>query len=336
MNNLLVLDVGGTWLRTGIFSNGALIADNKKLISLIRETSDFFSDFIRSIIETIYDYKKLSHFDEVVISLGACLNHHTGEIYYSAPLFGETRLNVDFREILTKKITFPLKISIINDVSALCYAYDYFDHAKNLTHVAVLTISSGIAMRRFDVKSKKVIVDQPLGLQGEVGHLPVYNPFFSPYNKQIFCECGGANHTAAYSSGKGLDHIITNYLDASVNSCELIKELFLKHKIGALALKEALQANSPDAEMLLNIVAYPIAYIIVLIFCISPEIDRLFISGGMVETLGSLLEQRIFKLISEIAYVYDEPFYRRRVLFFENSSTFGLIGAGHYSTLRKG
>lgn len=336
MNNLLVLDIGGTWLRSGIFSNEILISDTRKLVSDIRKTADFFSDLVRAVIDTIYDYKKFNYFAEVVISLGACLNHHTGEIYYSAPLFGAKRLNVDFREILAKQITFPLTISVINDVSALCYAHDYFDYTKNLTHIAVLTISSGIAMRRFDVKSKRIIVDHLLGLQGEVGHLPVHNPFFSSNKKQLICECGGINHVAAYSSGKGLDHIFTHHIDSMVTSAEFIKGLFLKCKIGALALKEALQANCAGAEMLLNIVSYPIAYIIVLIFCISPEIDRLFISGGMIEALGSLLEQRIFKLTSEIAYVYDEQFYRNRVIFFESASTFGLLGAGHYSTLRKG
>lgn len=336
MSDVLVLDIGGTWLRSGIFLNGSLVSDNRQLISDVRKTADFFLDLVRAVIDIIYDYKKFNYFEEVVISLGACLNHHTGEIYYSAPLFGAQKLNVDFQEILSQQITFPLTISVINDVSALCYAYDYTDYTKNLTHIAALTISSGIAMRRFDVKLKKVIVDHALGLQGEVGHLPVYNPFFPSNRKQPICECGGINHMAAYSSGKGLDHLLAHHLDSMVNSSDSIKDLFLKYKIGVLALKEALQANCVDAEKILNIIAYPIAYIIVLIFCISPEIDRLFVSGGMVETLGSLLEQRIFKFTGEIAYVYDEQFYRNRVIFFESASIFGLLGAGHYSTLRKG
>lgn len=329
MNDVLVLDVGGTWLRSGIFLNGTLASDNKKLVSNVRKTTDFFFDLVGAVVEIIHDYKKFTYFAEVVISLGACLNHHTGEVYYSAPLFGSQKLNVNFREVLSQQITFPLTISVINDVSALCYAYDYFEHTKNLTHIAALTISSGIAMRRFDVKSKKVIVDCTLGLQGEVGHLPIYNPFFL---QQLICECGGVNHIAAFSSGKGLDHLLTEHFD----SMGLIKDLFLKYKVGALALKEALQANCADADKLLNIISYPIAYMIVLIFCISPEIDRLFISGGMVETLSNLLEQRVFKLTTEIAYVYDEQFYRNRVVFFESASTFGLLGAGHYSNLRKG
>lgn len=332
----LVLDLGGTWIRSALFhDNYSLSEVNKCKLNWTNSNLNFNQKLEKIFIDLkriSRQYKEKVSINKISISAGMCINHFNGDVYYSAPLFGDERVNFNFKEALENSY-FNKPLIVINDVSALCYGLDALGFRRNYSQFAVLTISSGIALRRYDVINKKIFFDSVFGIQGEIGHIPILNPFFKYDNKPI-CACGGESHFAAYSSGKGLDNIFDNYLIKDKLFFDTpLGHAYRQKKISVLALKDILLSSPDQVDDLLNIIVYPIAQAIAMLFSFCPEVECLFICGGLIEALNIFLIQKIFDLLPKIAYVYDRNFFSERIIFIEKDISLGLIGAGYFASI---
>lgn len=318
MSKIIVFDIGGTWIRSGLYLPHANAVSEAEKIHIDWEiehdakASRLVDAIVKNAIGLGFPYKT----KRIFISIGACLNHITGELYRSAPIFGNRQINFDLKKSLAIQLP-GAEIAIINDVSALCYGYDALGYCAGHSQIAALTISSGIALRRYDVKNKKIFHDGEFGIQGEIGHLPIFNPYFQDQSLPL-CDCGKSAHFAAFSSGKGMLNILSK------------NEQFEKN-IGLVEYAKVLESNPNSFTKTLDAMSYPIAYAISMIFCLCPEIDKLFISGGVIECLGHYLNERIFFHLEEISYIYDVKFFKDRVVLIDKDIILGLVGSGYFS-----
>lgn len=336
MNNILALDIGGTWVRSALYQGDGNLScvekteacwANKKLIP-----EDIITEIMNNITNIYEKYNQFHLIKTISISLGACMNNMSGKLYFSAPIFGNQKIDFDFKESIQKKIP-NVDVFVINDVTALCYGYDALGYGKDIEQFSALTISSGIALRRYDALRKKIFCDPVYGIQGEIGHLRVANPFFKWKNLPK-CDCGGIAHFSAFSSGCGLENIFKCYAqEENKFSDTVLGCIYQKNGLAISAIKSALSLDSQSAREMLNIIAYPIAQAIAMLYSFCPETGRLFISGGVVESLGSYLIDKIFEFLPTVSYVYDKTFFIERIKFINQDINLGLIGAGFFSTL---
>jgi len=338
MEKILVFDIGGTWVRSAIYLEKNQLYEIKKIRLVLdgSEPKQKLIQLIDIIKNTTIQFDQNHLFDTIAVSFGACMNHINGEVFFAAPIFGAKRIGINFEQLLKNNIQ-NKNIYVVNDVSALCFGYDALNISNGLNQFAALTISSGIALRRYDATLKRVFYDSSYGIQGEIGHQTLYNRYNFTGDNFLKCDCGGEGHFASFSSGHAIDNLFRNYLLQKKDFLESpLYSNYRKTNLAITALHETLKSDYQSVEYVLDFIAYPIANAISIIFCMCPDIDKLFISGGVVETLNKYLKEKIIRMLSQVTYVYDQEFYHSRINFISNDLNLGLIGAGYYGYLKEG
>ncbi|MCE0447592.1 ROK family protein [Streptomyces tricolor] len=129
------------------------------------------------------------------------LDHHSGIVYASAPLWGEHSEPYDLRAALASRRP-DVRWHIVNDVTAALLHAAAASSRSGHRKVLLATISSGIACRVIDQRQGRIPVDG-CGLQGEIGHLPAVAELAGA-PVALDCDCGKTGHLAAYASGPGI------------------------------------------------------------------------------------------------------------------------------------
>ncbi|MBF9067502.1 ROK family protein [Streptacidiphilus sp. NEAU-YB345] len=206
------------------------------------------------------------------LSFGAAIDHLTGTVYGSAPLWGDEAVPYDVAAELRRRrpdVTWQL----VNDVTAALLDFAAVHAGPEVRRVAYLTVSSGVALRTADLERRRIPVDGQ-GLQGEVGHLPV--PLTDPGADVLAglpCECGARDHVASIASGPGLVRV-ADRLGLS-RPAEV-----------ADWLPAALAAKNQGAQRLLELCAAPVAHLLRTLWCLDPHLDLVGIGGGVTEGLA--------------------------------------------------
>ncbi|MFK0120336.1 ROK family protein [Streptomyces sp. NPDC090994] len=205
------------------------------------------------------------------VSFGAAIDHLTGEILGSAPLWGAAAQPYDLGAVLRERrpdVTWRL----VNDVTAALVDFAAAHARPGVRRVGYLTLSSGIAMRVADLERHRIPVDDR-GLQGEVGHLPAMTTAPELRRAPLPCECGGTGHLASVSSGPGIARV-AGLLGIAWGPA--LPQRF----------PDALTAGDPRARRLLELCVEPVAHLLRTLWCLDPHLDLLGIGGGVVEGLG--------------------------------------------------
>lgn len=133
----MVLDVGGTAIKSGIFEEGAL--------SCLQETptpaSQGGPQVVRRVIQIISDYQKDHSFDEIGISTAGQVNPYEGRIIYAnenIPGYTGTPL----RAILEEQFRLPVYIE--NDVNCAALGEAFFGAGQGEDSFACLTYGTGV------------------------------------------------------------------------------------------------------------------------------------------------------------------------------------------------
>lgn len=333
---VIVFDIGGTYFRSGLYTfEGKLIntaqqpainfhsASHLSVIELKQALFNYLIDTARKYAEQ-YGVKRIS------ISLGAALDGHRGIIYGSGPLWGSENEAFDLLSLLYESEP-TFKWHIVNDVTAGLIHYVHSIREVNVRKILLLTISTGIASRLFDYRHQSLALDE-FGLQGEIGHLPVV-VLFNGKTFELDCDCGGKNHLAAFSSGRGLIKL-SNLLakeQPSLWQASTIAKLYPRLVSYEVALTKALEINDPFALTLLYLATKPVADSLRYALTFDPEIDRIVLTGGMVVSLATAYCNMLRKHFSEaglyLSSQFDPDFIERRLVIADHSQVNNLIGA---------
>lgn len=338
-NPIISFDLGGTWFRSSLLNESLEISFFSKVPSINYLTNP--NDSPNSLQQKLVDYIVVeveriikcsgSPINTVVISMGAAINAINGVVLNSGPLWGPDCKPFDLLGALNM-CSLHINWNVYNDISATLMYHSV--HDNNLTkRSCLITISSGIGMRIYDPSNKKIPFGSEMGLQGEIGHLPIN---FSLFGKKLEmeCDCGGKNHLNAFCSGRGVDNIIKN-LPLLVPESNM---LAIENIDSLSKFKDYLLCNNTVVEDILRKIVSPIAHSILWILTVDPQIEVMFITGGLYEYLGDFYSEELIRQLEHIGMYqtseYVEDYFRSKLIFSDTVQHAGLIGAAYCLSLK--
>jgi glucokinase len=340
---ILVFDLGGTWFRWGLYTpqQGLFGCQRVPAINYLAHPGLSASDLQRALVnfiaERARELRRSSGYElrAASISLGAPVNAHDGMVLGSGPLWGQTAKPFHLRAELRNALP-DLECCILNDLAALLAPYmdDQGDYRKTM----LVTVSSGIGSRLYDHRSQRIPYDRQHGIQGEIGHLVAS---FEIDGKLIerCCECGGVNHLNAFCSGRGIALTLRELPVLSSCYAAIVQDppqawRQSEDEYRLQAFKSQLEQGNPAADRLLGECVVPLARMVTAALALDPEIDRVVMTGGVIDGLGSSYRAAFERtLTDEGLYQITErdPHYLRRRIHWQSSVDFaGLHGAGVY------
>ena len=302
----IVFDFGGTWFRSGIvLDSGTLVTPSRRPAISYRnfpstpvpELQKQLVDFI--VAETDRLKGQAPGCTSASISFGAAVNAHSGMILNSGPIWGPGSRPLDLAKALTAAAPY-MRWTVVNDVTANLLFHVAVATPPIRRRAMLLTVSSGIASRVFDARSKSVPVDPISGLQGEIGHLPVtFIHRGTTFNS--VCDCGGENHLNAFCSGNAMP----STLDRLARLMEAQEGVALANLLRASvrgdwteALLTGLKASNPAARDALEALIAPVAEVVRSALVIDSEIERVFLVGGVVQHLAPFYYDTMIDLLA--------------------------------------
>ncbi|MFF5634727.1 ROK family protein [Streptomyces sp. NPDC012825] len=328
-----VFDVGGTHIRQAWWLPGGelRVRTSRPSPSFKRFPGTGAAELRAMMVKDLCDTVPETPGAVAGVSFGAALDHRSGLVYASAPLWGEHSEPYDLRAALAARRR-DVDWHIVNDVTAaLLHAAAHPGRAEH-RKILLATVSSGIACRVIDRRRGLIPVDSS-GLQGEIGHLPA-RAELAGRPLEATCDCGKPGHLAAYSSGPGI-----------ARAADVLRERepgrWSASRLGAAtagglgfeeALRGALDEGDALAGELLDAVAAPVADVLRTALCLDPEIDEAVLTGGVVHGLGDHYRRALLKsLARQGLYLTSEhtpDWWERRITVAAAGEADGLVGAG--------
>jgi glucokinase len=239
----------------------------------------------------------------VAVSVGAAMNHRDGTIYASAPLWGVEATPFDLLPAL-RKARPEVSWILLNDVTAALNHVVTSPLARGSRKVMALTVSTGIACRIVDRRTGTVALDA-LGLQGEIGHLPVA---FAVDGRAVSlrCDCGRVGHLSAYASGPGI-RAVAGVLAAGESHPSDSGPSAGDGATFEQEFSAGVRAGDPDAHRLLSLVTKPVADIMRVALCLDPEIDLVALTGGVATGMGAAYQDAVRAHLADVGlYLTDD------------------------------
>jgi 2-epi-5-epi-valiolone 7-kinase len=331
--SILVMDVGGTFIRWGVYANGRCQGLRSEPAPWIHEpcSPERFIDALSGLVlRGIGLVPPEETITAVAVSVGACIDHNRGIVLASAPIFGHARVALAIQDELRRQLP-QHQVYVLNDVAALCWGHVATGDCAGSSEIAALTVSSGIALRRLCVSSGHIPVDAEFGIQGEVGHLPAFGGH-GELCGPVVCDCGLPSHVASYASGNGLRRCLRNASERghiAAGSALAAAVETSSNAAGAISL--AALDDDVVARALLAGVARQLSGIIHWTLSICPEVGRIFVTGGVIAAMWETLPATAHAALQEESYIYDDRFLRSRVLWRRHAGDLGLLGAGLFA-----
>ena len=169
-----------------------------------------------------------------------------------------------------------------NDITAAAERYANMQKYQNIDYFAVITISSGIGSKIYDVRNRKVILDRR-SIGGEMGHIKLD---FSP--NAPFCDCGGRGHLGAVSSGRAVERLAIS--EAKIHPSMFKNSILFKltknpENINNQLLVKAIKAGDRFCLQILDKATFPLAYSIAHVSG-NIGVDKFIIVGGFALNCG--------------------------------------------------
>jgi 2-epi-5-epi-valiolone 7-kinase len=323
-----VLDVGGTHLRWARWSpeHGLGAVRRMPTPSIARcahtSTEQLQDTLVRAMADTV------PRGGAAGVSFGAALDHRTGTVYASAPLWGAGSRPFNLTTALSRARP-DVRWCVVNDVTAALLHLASTQRARGLRKILLATISTGIACRVLDQRTGEIPVDG-CGLQGEIGHLPA-TVTIDGEPVDLCCDCGAPQHVAAFASGPGIHRLgaVLRRRRGRAWASSVLGRQLARGEAFEPALAAALAAGDAVAAELLDAATTPVADVVRTALCLDPELDLVAFTGGVAQGLGEHYRAAVLAHLARVGlYVTTErrpDWVRDRVIV---SDANGLIGAG--------
>jgi predicted NBD/HSP70 family sugar kinase len=281
---VIAFDLGGTWFRAAVVSaQGDLHSERRTpATSFSRFPEASLTELQGMLVEHLAaETRRLmpaAGTARVGVSIGAAIDAGSGRIVGASPLWGATeRLDFDLGGALGEALP-GCRWTVVNDVTAAALGAATDPELASLRRFAVLTVSSGIALRSFEPGPGRVPVSAHSGLQGEIGHLPA-GFGYAGLSPSRDCACGGRDHLSSFSSGRAIAAMLGE-LEAS--GCG-----WLQGDPSPARFAAAVGSGEPRAVELLDAVTEPLAKALLGVLAVDAEIERIALTGGVVDGLGA-------------------------------------------------
>lgn len=273
--SVLVVDLGGTFLRTAVLSgDGTLQTIGRRRVGSVfegREPADVWTEIVDAIAAAAHDAGASA--GRIAVSFPGPMKGSTPIV--APTLTGAAPVPSDLALRIERRSGRPVRI--VNDVAAAA-AYVASNGADR--SFFIVTVSSGIGSRVFH----RGIEQTRAPFDGEIGHLVVDWSATAPA-----CDCGGRGHLGAISSGRAFERLAReaaarNPADFAISACsrsgktpnELTNE-------GELV--PALRAGDAWTTALLRRSIAPLARLAFHVV-VASGLERIYVFGGFAAALG--------------------------------------------------
>ena len=343
--DIAVFDIGGTYFRSAIWSRHGGLRSPRRQPAInylttkhcdVLELQEALVDFIIEEYESLEREGNLALF-VAGLSIGAPVDARSGLVLKSGPLWGPHAKPFDLLARLKQKRQGTFW-AVGNDVTAAILRYVNDIKVPPCAKVLLITVSTGIGARLYDFRRRAIPLDAANGLQGEIGHLPV-EAVFRGQRLRYNCECGGASHLNAYSSGRALDVLLRELPDLARDALGR-SILAYAYANGGATLDTRRQAfcsgvdeKDPLALEILDFLTRPLAGILATILTHDPLVDAIVLTGGVVDGLQRAyvhsLNQQFMNCDMFHAIGTDHGYLSRRLRLAPADDHGGLTGAGY-------
>lgn len=324
MKAFVVVDIGGTSLRTAIYTEEGnlinvrkesslnFIVNNENIQQLQRMTVD-------RVISIVNEYIRKEEY--TITGLGISfpgLVDKEGAVASAATLWGPMENKFPLLELLKGKLE-EIHIEVINDITAAGWRY-----RKQITeNFCIITISSGIGNKVF--WDNEVLLGKD-NIGGEIGHF-----YYGGKYKNLECDCGKKGHLGAISSGRGVEKL-----------CRLLKMehhdlyeksiLYDKKDITTYDIIQGVQKQDTFSLLVLEESIKPLAKACSFLHsCIG--ISKFVIIGGFSLAVGPLYINILRKHFHKYqAFNLSKEKLNEVFMLGESDDNHGLIGMGKYLT----
>lgn len=329
--SITVFDIGGTYLRWADWSpqHGLRQVQRRPSPSRTRLPDAAVDELQSTLVRAMA--RPVPPGGIAGVSFGAALDHRTGTVYASAPLWGAHARPFDLLAAL-RSARPDVRWHVVNDVTAALLHLADSPAAHDRCKILLTTVSTGIACRSIDRRTGEIPVDG-CGLQGEIGHLPA-SVTLDGLPVDLRCDCGEPGHVAAFSSGPGihrLSDVMRNRAPGQWNASRIGSRL-ASGAVFETALAEALDEGDPVATRLLDAATGPVADVVRTALCLDPQIDLVAFTGGVAAGLGDHYRDSLLRHLDRSGlYLTSERepgWVRERIIVCGPGQADGLIGAG--------
>jgi C7-cyclitol 7-kinase len=326
MAHYLVIDIGGTNLRSAVFdaARGELLDVRRGAVESFLThphltAAELCERLIAQLEQIALEHQARVPISGVGISFPGPVNQD-GEVHSAATLWGSGAPTVPLRLRLQQRLNMP--VVVMNDISAAVYRYrPRFDQ-----DFAVITVSSGIGNKVF--AAGKLLLNQR-GLGGELGHHRVVTG-----EDALPCDCGGLGHLGAIASGRGAERLAQRWA-AREPSRFAASRLFgltagAADRIDTRALVQAIRAGDALACDVLRFGQAHLAASIALLYN-AIGVERFLFIGGFCLALGEAYVAQLRERMGE-ADLFGLPPQRRdaMIVLGEDDDDHSLLGLGRY------
>lgn len=289
--DIVVIDIGGTWVRAGVQSAHLSVTDMRKLPSpnylngsdLATLQSDLLDLIARSI-----GILRGTHAQKELDTVGVAFPGPTdseGKITSAATLWGRAGngLRYDLAAKIRERVPSLRHAFIQNDLSAGALRYAV---ATDHDRFCVMTVGSGISHKIYDREHGGLLLDGR-GLCGEIGHMKVDFSKNAPR-----CDCGGRGHLGALSSGRAVERMARKISSAPSKRAAFAESQLRKlcsghpEEIDNAMVVNAVKMGDAIALQILDRATFPLSTVIAQIN-VSYGIEKFFITGGFASALGA-------------------------------------------------
>ena len=322
MKASIVFDIGGTFIRAGVYDNEEILhsiilkemSPNFKMYSSSADLLNAFRKVLYNMCNTLEEQYKNMVLTDVGISFPGPIKD--GKQILNAPtLWGNEVTNISiqdtFNDIFSNK-----NIHVINDITAA--GWRYLDEERN--NFCIITISSGVGCKVFK-EGKALLGTNAIG--GELGHV-----FYRGQYSHIKCDCGAKGHIGAISSGRGIENL-AHFLSQQ-NQIEFKKSVLYNSELSTYDIVSAIKSEDEFAINILNESILPIADSITF-FTLTIGISDFILVGGFFNAVRDkymeILQSAIIK--NGIMGMNDDDV-KKMLHSGMNDDNNGLIGVGKY------
>jgi ROK family protein (putative glucokinase) len=264
------IDVGGTFVKFGLFKTDGTLIDQWKITSRKEDIESYILDDIVQEINKKIEEKDILKTEVIGIGLGVPGPVLQDGIVVKCVNIGWDVFNV--QNVLCKKS--GLKVKVGNDANLAALGELWQGNAKGLDSIVLVTLGTGVGSGII-INGKMLFGNHGAG--GEIGHMQV-----NEYEEE-YCACGGKGCLDQYASATGIVRIAKQYLTSTDTPSSLRTADILTSKI----VFDQAQQGDKVANLVINNFGEILGRTLAKVSCVcDPEA---FVIGGGVSKAGEIL-----------------------------------------------
>jgi predicted NBD/HSP70 family sugar kinase len=288
--SIVVFDIGGTYFRHNLFDEAKGLLEDGAAAKVASpsfranpgvpagELTGLLVEKLSATTDEIKSRNPGLRIDGIGIAFPGPVDRQ-GVVRTAPPLWGDLVKDYPLRSNLESRLAH--KVFVLNDVSAACW---YYRNKVKADRFCVITVSSGIGNKIFDVKHEDKIITLDNGLGGEIGHA-----FTGHSENDLTCDCGACGHLGGIASGRGTERFARRYADREKKafSASLLSALAKSDPAGIdnYVLVEAVEKGDKFAREIVKKSSWYLALMIQQIYMVM-GVEKFVIIGGFALSFG--------------------------------------------------